>query len=283
MMLDADSAKRPLLSRVLQHPFLTGKKTVRLAGDKAEFDGFISYRVGSDLAIATRLYDELTARGFKIWFDKKCLEAGVDWKEGFCAGLANSRTFISLLSRGAINNPQQPRCCYPRLTEDSPCDNVLLEQRLALELCDLGLIDRLYPVLIGDFNPATQSFSAYFEGGCHPVCPAVSVGAVEVELVHHFEFLALGSPLSANKTVRDVVAGLTACQGGKLEGSEEQAFSAVAAAIDTMLRESNVGAAADAVDARQDRGARVRGRGTERAGRGRARGAGRRAGPPGQG
>lgn len=219
---------------------------MRLAGDKAEFDGFISYRVGSDLAIATRLYDELTARGFKIWFDKKYLESGVDWKEGFCAGLANSRTFISLLSRGAVNNPQQLRCCYPSLTEDSPCDNVLLEQRLALELRDLGLIDRLYPVLIGDLNPATQSFSAYFEGGCHPVCPAVSVSAVEVELVHHFEFLALGSPLSANKTVRDVVAGLTACQGGKLEGSEEQAFSAVVAAIETMLRESNVNAAADA-------------------------------------
>ena len=44
-------------------------------------------------------------RGVKVWWDKKCLVPGVDWKEGFCAGLCDSRTYVCILSKEAINHP----------------------------------------------------------------------------------------------------------------------------------------------------------------------------------
>ena len=44
-------------------------------------------------------------RGIKVWWDKKCLVPGVDWKEGFCAGLCDSKTYVCLLSKEAINHP----------------------------------------------------------------------------------------------------------------------------------------------------------------------------------
>ena len=47
----------------------------------------------------------LIHRGVKVWWDKNCLVPGVDWKEGFCAGLCDSRTYVCLLSRESINHP----------------------------------------------------------------------------------------------------------------------------------------------------------------------------------
>ena len=65
----------------------------------------------------------------QVWWDRKCLAPGVPWKEGFCNGLVNSRTFVCLLSRNAINHPTSARQSFPMLTEASACDNVLLEYR----------------------------------------------------------------------------------------------------------------------------------------------------------
>ena len=63
--------------------------------------------------------------------------------KGFCRGLVSSRTFVCLLSRGAINSPTEPRQNFGALTTDSACDNVLLEQQLALELGQLGLVEKV--------------------------------------------------------------------------------------------------------------------------------------------
>jgi serine/threonine protein kinase len=45
LLLEKDPLKRPTLSRVLAHPFLTGKKGTRMVGEVPIFDVFISYRV----------------------------------------------------------------------------------------------------------------------------------------------------------------------------------------------------------------------------------------------
>ena len=68
-------------------------------GEDPEYEFFISYRVSSDFKHAEDLYDRLTNKGHKVWWDKKCLEPGVNWEEGFCAGLINSRQFVCILSR----------------------------------------------------------------------------------------------------------------------------------------------------------------------------------------
>ncbi|CAN0448062.1 unnamed protein product, partial [Ectocarpus fasciculatus] len=115
-----------------------------------EFDVFISYRVSSDTEVAEKLYDRLTAAGMRVWMDKRCLQAGELWEVGFCRGLSSSRIFVPLLSREGINNNTVPWQNYSSLSESSACDNVLLEQRLALELKARGMIERICPVFIGE-------------------------------------------------------------------------------------------------------------------------------------
>ena len=75
-LLTKDPSKRPSLSQIKAHPFFTGGKVARLAGEAAVFDVFISYRVQSDLALARTIYDKLVAGGRKVWLDKVCLKPG---------------------------------------------------------------------------------------------------------------------------------------------------------------------------------------------------------------
>jgi hypothetical protein len=55
------------MTRVLQHPYITGLKYSRLVGDQPEYDVFISYRVASDAAHAEALYDRLIKKGLTVW------------------------------------------------------------------------------------------------------------------------------------------------------------------------------------------------------------------------
>ena len=68
MLLNKDPEKRLSASRLLQHPFFTGKSGARMMGDAATWDVFISYRVESDLDIASLIYDKLTACGLRVWW-----------------------------------------------------------------------------------------------------------------------------------------------------------------------------------------------------------------------
>ena len=75
-----------------------------------------------------------------------------------------SKWFVCLISRNSINSANDLRANFSRLQSDSPCDNVLLEFRLALELLGLGLLEGVIPVLIGDSIPeslAIQDITAY--------------------------------------------------------------------------------------------------------------------------
>jgi len=75
-MLHKDPSQRPTLARVLAHPFMSGKRVARLVGDPPVYDVFLSYRVATDASHCEALYDLLTARGLKVFWDKKCLEPG---------------------------------------------------------------------------------------------------------------------------------------------------------------------------------------------------------------
>lgn len=81
-LLMKDPSKRPSMTTVLSHPFITGGKATRLVGDVAEFDVFISYRVKSDASFALLLYHALIYEGLKVWLDSKSLEPGVSWEDG---------------------------------------------------------------------------------------------------------------------------------------------------------------------------------------------------------
>ena len=234
-MLHKDPLQRPTLSRVLAHPFLSGTKVARLVGEKPKYDVFLSYRVASDAHHVEKLYNLLTAQGFKVYWDKFCLLPGVDWEQGFCEGLVSSRAFVPLLARDAINHPDKAWQNFSKLTPTSKCDNVFLEHRLAVELQGLGLIEKIFPVFIGNMDAATLEYSHYFGSGCHPSLSEVTVKSVEEKLRHHMESQALGTPVVPDRTVASVVGAITACQGAFIEGPADATFAAAAASIAKML------------------------------------------------
>ena len=234
-MLHKDPLQRPSLARVLAHPLLSGKKVARLVGEKPKYDVFLSYRVASDAHHVEKLYNLLTAQGFKVYWDKLCLLPGVDWEQGFCEGLVSSRAFVPLLSRDAINHPDKPWQNFSKLTPDSNCDNVFLEHRLAVELQGLGLIEKMFPVFIGNLDATTSEYSHYFGSGCHPSLPDTAIKSVEEKLRHHMESQALGTPLEPDRTVKSVVGAITACQGAFIVGPAEATFADAATSIVKML------------------------------------------------
>ena len=80
----------------------------RMAGEDAAFDMFISYRVASDHDHALHLHKLLTECGLKVWLGVLCLESGKERKEGFCAGLCNSKACVSLFHENQNDLAQTP-------------------------------------------------------------------------------------------------------------------------------------------------------------------------------
>jgi hypothetical protein len=76
---------------------------------------------------------------------------GESWEKGFSDGLVKSSIFMPILSRGSINDSTNPRSNFTKLTETSNCDNMLLEYRIALDLFARGMLDFVYPIMIGLF------------------------------------------------------------------------------------------------------------------------------------
>ena len=233
-MLHKDPLQRPSLARVLAHPFLSGKKVARLVGDKPKYDVFLSYRVAADAHHVEKLYNLLTAQRFKVFWDKLCLEPGVDWEQGFCEGLVSSRAFVPLLSRDAINHPDKTWQNFSKLTPDSNCDNVFLEHRFAVELQGLGLIEKIFPLFVGDLDK--MEYSHYFGSGCHPSLPDIVIKSVEEKLRHHMESQALGTPIEPDRTVKSVVGAITACQGAFIVGPADATFVDAVDSIIKMLK-----------------------------------------------
>jgi serine/threonine protein kinase len=240
-MLMRNAKSRPTIERVLAHPFLSQKKVVRMLGEKPQFDVFISYRVASDTRHAQFLYNRLVSEGMKVWWDKVCLAPGAPWEEGFCQGLINSRIFICIISRKAINHPRKPWNNFGKLNQDSDCDNVLLEYRLALELRSLGYVEKIYPVMIGEaeIGSITPSpiYSNFFASGGMPQAPDIYVESVERKLEEHMEKQALGTPVEKNKTVKAVLDDILACQGKLIEDEGNRAFSEAVLGIRKMLED----------------------------------------------
>ena len=104
---------------------------------------FISYRVSSDADLVERMYHQLRGIGVDVWWDKKCLPPGQLWEDGFADGLFSADVFVPILSKRALAG-------FAELHADSPCDNVLLEHRLALELKARNELSGIFPVFVGE-------------------------------------------------------------------------------------------------------------------------------------
>ena len=241
-LLNKDATRRPSLSAVLLHPFLSGRPATRLVGDPADFDVFISYRVASDSKHAEILYDKLTTLGLRVWFDKKSLLAGKNWEEGFCDGLVSSRAFVCLLSKGAIAHPANKRQNLSQLSPTSNCDNVLLEHQLALEMRAMGMLDSVFPVFIGEEEPNNSTTGPVipvyepFDFVALGNMPTFSIPSVDKKLRGHLDRQCLGAPLCPQRSVQDTLAMVTSCQGGFITGEGPKAFDTVAYSIHNMCQ-----------------------------------------------
>ncbi len=191
-----DPAARPRsISHVLEHPlFRDGKSPGRLVGDTAKYDFFLSYRVAAkiDAELLSNIWKHLTERGYSVFWDKQELHKGREWEKEFCEGLVCSDVFVPLLSQAAIKNPDNARANFEMLTEESECDNVLLEHRLAVELMDRGFIKSIMPLMIGQCNNGVFD---RFQFSQLPVqLPKVQVRALEAKLCKHLDDHCMGTP-----------------------------------------------------------------------------------------
>ena len=232
-LLMKDPSKRPDVSHALAHPFLSGQRVARMIGEEAIYDVFLSYRVNSDLHHCELMYEMLTEKGLKVWWDKKCLQAGMPWEEGFCEGLIKSRAIVALISRAGLKN-------FEQLRESSPCDYVLLEYRLALEFQSFDLLEFVFPVLIGDSSvedtdPRACTYTDYFESNCSPNCPDSIVTSVEENLRQLMYNQGLGAPVASYRTVKDIYHTILKHQGGFIIGAGVDAFSVNAHTIYRMI------------------------------------------------
>lgn len=91
---------------------------------------FLSYRRASDALHAQLLYESLTARGYTVWWDSKCLKSGIPFEASLCEGYLNSRAFVFVLSKEGINHPDITWQNFGKLAKDSRCDHLFLEHRL---------------------------------------------------------------------------------------------------------------------------------------------------------
>ncbi len=155
-----------------------------------------------------------------VWWDKEYLPPGQPWEQGFADDLCSSDVFVPVLSKAAL-------APFAQLTTASACDNVLLEQQLALELRKRGDLRAIYPVLVGELKHVNDEFghlySDFFKNGGVPACTDEVVKAVEDKVAEHLERLGKGT-LSTTSTVKATLDAITAFQGACLKAWETNAF-----------------------------------------------------------
>ena len=123
---------------------------------------------------------------------------------------------------------------------------MLLEWRLALDLGANGLLEKIYPIIIGDADEQGV-YKNYFASGCHPNLDhqaKVIVQSVEDKLHHHLENESLGSPMLSPLSVKEIVDAILINQGKLVEGPKDCVFNEATRQIQDMTKESKAGSAA---------------------------------------
>ena len=123
---------------------------------------------------------------------------------------------------------------FQQLSEDSPCDNLLLEQVLALELKELGMLEFVMPLLIGQASQSSE-YEA-FDFGITGVMPEVCVTSVMSKASHHLDRQGCGALLKPQRTVTQTVSSLLSMQGKFVQGEYEGAMDKAAKDIARMCR-----------------------------------------------
>jgi hypothetical protein len=65
---------------------------------------FISYGRADSKIFATKLYNYLIEKGYKIWFDQNDIPLGVDFQEQIDDGIAKADNFIFIIAPHSVNS-----------------------------------------------------------------------------------------------------------------------------------------------------------------------------------
>lgn len=191
---------------------------------------FLSYRVASDEELVDVLYNKLRLEGLRVWRDVDCLDVGGKWEEGFADGLFGSAIFVPVISKAAL-------APFAALDANSPCDNLLLEFRLARILKMRGHLCHIAPLLIGDaFSDLGHGLGAgyanFYHGGGAPTCRETIDGSVELKATNHLQRAKHeppGAPESTQQTLDEILAHTCTAVQGMKRGALDAAVAHIAA------------------------------------------------------
>jgi hypothetical protein len=86
-------------------------------------------------------------------------------------------------------------------------DGLLYTFLMVLELEARGLIDMIYPILIGDYDVFKGKISHYFNAGCHSIIENnVVVTRVQQKVSFYLFHYGLGDPLLSHLSVQEILA-----------------------------------------------------------------------------
>ena len=180
----------------------------------------------SDKELAEFLHDKLVKQGIPVFWDIQSLYPGQPWAEGFDNGLNESAVYVPVLSKAALAS-------YANLTAQSKCDNVLLEQLLALEFKKRDDSFVICPVFVGELENRPHLggdiYSDFFQTNCIPKCPKMVVKAVESKLSEHLQRIGKGAPQlpQSQRTVKGTLKAIIKHQGVFLRGIKRDATDLV--------------------------------------------------------
>jgi len=244
LLLNLIAFVRALLQRALTWLALRAIKTrwTRIAV-------FLSYRVNTDQELVQNLYDRMIKLGLRVWYDKVSLKPGQVWEEGFANGLFDAKVFVPVLSKGGLSN-------FASLKADSTCDNVLLEQLLALEQHKRKRISAIFPVFVGEQHASSGRFSNFFQTKGLPLCKDdVTVEEVDEKAREH-----LGRQHGANeatllvedRTPAGVLQHLKKFHGAFVQGDGSEALDRIAETVCDIMKD--VAAGRISVEAKEGEG-----------------------------
>ena len=157
------------------------------------YDIFLNHRWGKeDTKIVTTIYDRQSLhvvgdshRIPQAFLDSKRLLPGESFRDGFFVALMHSIMVVIILSYDAL--------LKMRTHDSTSTDNVLLEYLLAIVFKHLGLVEKIYPILIGKWSVSPRGFGNLFNDRIIDTLPeVVPIRTIqEAELLFHKHGLVL--------------------------------------------------------------------------------------------
>jgi hypothetical protein len=169
-------------------------------------------------------------RPLRVFWDKVCLIAGKDFESGFSQALCNSRLVVFIMSRKAYQN-------IDTLTENSSCDNFILEHALTLELFENKRVSAVLPLFVGDlksYEGVGFLYSNFFQSGCLPNIPDIVLSSVQEKVGDYLSQLEI--KVSCPRTLNQIFKEITQFQGAFLEGAERPAIENAVSVIHECAR-----------------------------------------------